>query len=239
MTPASDRHGQGNERVALVSGTASGIGAAVASRLRDCGWLAVGLDRQAAGPDAIVVDVADSAEVQETVRRVEADVGPVDALVSAAGHYGRSPLAQITPEDWERMLRVHLGGLFNMARAVLPGMLARRSGSVVAVTSELALAGGDQEAHYSAAKGAVIGLVRSLATEAAPQGVRVNAVAPGPTDTPMLSADSPWRAPDYLDTLPARRLASPAEIAQAVSFLIDKPGFCNGEVLSPNCGAVT
>ena len=173
------------------------------------------------------------------MRRVEADVGPVDALVSAAGHYGRSPLAQITPEDWERMLRVHLGGLFNMARAVLPGMLARRSGSVVAVTSELALAGGDQEAHYSAAKGAVIGLVRSLATEAAPQGVRVNAVAPGPTDTPMRSADSPWRAPDYLNTLPARRLASPAEIAQAVSFLIDKPGFCNGEVLSPNCGAVT
>ena len=137
------------------------------------------------------------------------------------------------------MLRVHLGGLRNTARAVLPSMLARGAGAIVAVTSELAIGGGDGDAHYAAAKGAVIGLVRSLAAEVAGRGVRVNAVAPGPTDTPLLAADSPWRAPDYLATLPNRRLTRPDEIARVVEFLVEcRRRFCTGEVVSPNGGAV-
>ncbi|MDT7583321.1 MAG: 2-hydroxycyclohexanecarboxyl-CoA dehydrogenase, partial [Pseudonocardiales bacterium] len=88
------------------------------------------------------------------------------------------------------------------------------------------------------AKGAVIGVVRSLAAEVAGQGVRVNAVAPGPTDTPLLAADSPWRAPDYLATLPAGRLARADEIAATVSYLLTEGTFMIGEVLSPNSGAV-
>ena len=135
------------------------------------------------------------------------------------------------------MLRVHLGGLRNTARAVLPSMLARGSGAIVAVTSELAIGGGDEDAHYAAAKGAVIGLVRSLAAEVAGCGVRVNAVAPGPTDTPLLAADSPWRAPDYLATLPNRRLTKPIEVARIVEFLLDAD-YCTGEIVSPNGGAV-
>ena len=139
------------------------------------------------------------------------------------------------------MLRVHLGGLRNTARAVLPSMIDRGGpAAIVAVTSELAIGGGDGEAHYAAAKGAVIGLVRSLAAEVAERGVRVNAVAPGPTDTPLLAADSPWRAPEYLATLPDRRLARPDEIARgrAHSWLSDDAAFCTGEVISPNSGAV-
>ena len=90
-----------------------------------------------------------------------------------------------------------------------------------AITSELAIGGGDGDAHYAAAKGAIIGLVRSLAVEVAGRGVRVNAIAPGPTDTPLLAADSPWRAPEYLATLPNRRLTRPDEIAEVVSFLLN------------------
>lgn len=220
-------------RTALVTGAASGIGAAIADLLRADGWTVAGVDL-AAGADH-VADVSDST----AVRAVVDEVGPVDAVVSAAGHYDITPVSDVTPDALHRMLRVHLGGLRNTARAVLPAMLARGSGSIVAVTSELAIGGGDGDAHYAAAKGAVIGLVRSLAAEVAGRGVRVNAVAPGPTDTPLLAADSPWREPEYLATLPNRRLTRPDEIARVVRFLVgDESTYCTGDVISPNGGAV-
>lgn len=224
-------------RTAIVTGAASGIGAAVAASLAKDGYTVAGLD---ISPDATYsVDVSDSAGVAETVARVTADIGPIDAVVSAAGHYQMVPVSDITRQQWHRMLRVHLGGLRNIARSVLPSMIQRGTGSIIAVTSELAIGGGDGDAHYAAAKGAIIGLVRSLAVEVARHGVRVNAVAPGPTDTPLLAADSPWRATEYLATVPNRRLTRPDEIAQVVRFLLnDDTDFFVGEVLSPNGGVV-
>ena len=185
----------------------------------------------------LVVDVTDGAAVAEAVARA-GGLGDVEAVVSVAGVYEMVPLEDITPDAWRRMLRLHLGGLLNLARAAVPGMVERGRGSVVGITSELAIGGGDGDAHYAAVKGAVIGLVRSLAAELAPTGVRVNAVAPGPTDTPLLDADSPWREPGYLATLPARALVAPEEVALAVAFLVEEGTFCCGEVLSPNAGAV-
>jgi NAD(P)-dependent dehydrogenase (short-subunit alcohol dehydrogenase family) len=224
-------------RTAIVTGSASGIGAAVAAALEKDGYTVAGLDIHPAAP--YVVDVSDPAAMDATVARVVADIGPVDAVVSAAGHYEMVPIADITPQQLHRMLRVHLGGLRNIVRGVLPSMLERGTGSIVAITSELAIGGGDGDAHYAAAKGAIIGLVRSLAVEVAGRGVRVNAVAPGPTDTPLLTADSPWRAAEYLATIPNRRLTRPDEIAEVVRFLLDDDtDFCAGEVLSPNGGAV-
>ena len=164
--------------------------------------------------------------------------GPLDAVVSAAGHYAMIPVANIEPADWQRMLRVHLGGAMHLARAAAPRMMHRGSGSIVAITSELAIGGGAGDAHYAAAKGALIGLVRSLAVELAPHGVRVNAVAPGPTDTPMLAADSPWRHPEYLASLPLGRMVAPEEVALVVAFLVEEGTFATGEIVSPNSGAV-
>lgn len=226
--------------VVLVTGASSGIGAAIAATLADDGWTVVGLDLQPARDLArhVSADVSDSAAVATAVQSVQRDVGPIDAVVTAAGHYAQSAVSDIAGDAWHRMLRVHLGGLRNCANAVLPAMRDRGSGSIVAVASELGIGGGDREAHYAAAKGCVIGFVRSLAAEVAGDGVRVNAVAPGPTDTPMLAADSPWRADDYLATLPARRLCRPDEIARTVAFLLADGGFCVGEVLSPNSGTV-
>ncbi|WP_344278666.1 SDR family NAD(P)-dependent oxidoreductase [Actinomadura napierensis] len=228
------------ERVALVTGAAGGIGGAMVRELSGRGWTTAALDLRPA-PDAdygVGVDVADARQVAAAVRRIEREMGPVEAALCAAGHYTIVPVSDIAWDDWKRMLRVHLGGLVNVCRAVTPGMAERGHGTVVGVASGLALAGGDAEAHYAAAKGAVLGLVRSLAAELAPSGVRVNAVAPGPTDTPMLPPDSPWRRPAFLQTLPAGRLSSPEEIALAAAYLVEDGTFCAGEILSPNAGAV-
>lgn len=221
-------------RVAVVTGAASGIGAAISAALADAGWTVAGLDINLVPS----VDVSDAHAVAEAIRDVEHREGPIEALVTAAGHYEQAAVSDITDTAWHRMLRVHLGGLRNAAHAVLPGMRERRSGRIVAVASELGIGGGDSEAHYAAAKGCVIGFVRSLAAEVADDGVRVNAVAPGPTDTPLLPADSPWRAAEYLATLPNRRLCRPDEVAQTVLWLVDEADFCVGEVLSPNSGSV-
>lgn len=228
-------------RVAVITGSASGIGAAIAAELSRRGWTTAGLDlRPSAGTDrSVSLDVSDPASVQAAIDRIERELGPVDAALCAAGHYAIVPLADITWPEWQRMLRVHLGGLLNVCRAVVPGMVARGTGSIVGIATELAIGGGDGDAHYTAAKGAVIGLVRALAAELAPSGVRVNAIAPGPTDTPLLPPDSSWRRSSYVNMLPAGRLVTPEEVALTAAYLVEEGTYCIGEVVSPNSGAVT
>lgn len=226
--------------VAVVTGAASGIGAACAQGLRRRGYRIAALDLTpgAEADHAVAVDVSDGGAVAEALAEIRDRLGPVSALVTSAGYYEMAAVDQIDAQSWRRMLRVHLGGLFNATRACLPDMLAAGSGAVVAVASELAVGGGDREAHYVAAKGAILGLVRSLAAEVAGAGVRVNAVAPGPTDTPLLSDDSPWRAEEYLSTLPLRRLTTPGEVARCVEYLVCDATFSVGDVVNVNSGAV-
>jgi 2-hydroxycyclohexanecarboxyl-CoA dehydrogenase len=227
-------------RVALVTGGASGIGAAAVEALAGRGFIVGCLDLSptVAGADhAVAVDVSDSDAVYDAVSALRERLGPISAVVTSAGYYEMAPVAEIGAAAWRRMLRVHLGGLVNVARATLPDLIEQR-GALVAVASELAVGGGDGDAHYAAAKGAILGFVRSLAVEVAGRGVRVNCVAPGPTDTPLLAADSPWRATDYLTTLPLRRLTTPREVARCVEYLVCDASFSVGEVVNVNSGAV-
>jgi 2-hydroxycyclohexanecarboxyl-CoA dehydrogenase len=232
---ADDRRGC----AALVTGAASGIGAAVAARLAERGWKVAGIDLRESKTDVpLTADVTDRGAVREAVERASRELGPVSLLVTVAGHYEMLPVSEIGVETWRRMLAVNLGGTCNARATVLPGMLERGRGHVVTISSELALAGGDEDAHYVAAKGAIIGFTKSLAAEVAGRGVRANSAAPGPTDTPLLGPDSPWRDPAFLETLPLRRLVRPEEVAEAVRFLAEEGGYYCGQVLSPNAGAV-
>jgi 2-hydroxycyclohexanecarboxyl-CoA dehydrogenase len=231
--------GDGERGVALVSGAASGIGATISTRLAGGGWKVAGLDLHESKTELpIKADVSDREAVRAAADRVADELGAVSLLVTVAGYYEMFPVSEIGVERWRRMLAVHLGGTYNACAAVLPGMLERGEGRIVTISSELALGGGTDDAHYAAAKGAIIGFTKSLAAEVAGSGVRINSVAPGPTDTPLLAPDSPWRAPDFLRTLPLRRLVSPEEIAETVLFLAEEGDFFCGQVLSPNAGAV-
>ena len=222
-----------------MTGAASGIGRRISERLSGAGWRVAGLDLQRSETDLpLEVDVTDSAAVDEAVARAGAELGPVSALVTAAGVYEMVPVGEIEPDRWRRMLELHLAGTVNPCRAVLPGMLEAGEGVIVTVSSELAISGGNGDAHYVAAKGAVIGFTRSLGAELAPRGVRVNSVAPGPTDTPLLAPDSPSRDPDYLATLPLGRLVTPEEVAETVLYLVEEGTYFAGQVVSPNAGAV-
>ncbi|KUI19991.1 SDR family NAD(P)-dependent oxidoreductase [Mycobacterium sp. GA-2829] len=226
--------------VALVTGAGSGIGAAVAQRLADCGWTVASISREPAPATDLwlTADVADEQAVTAAVAEVEQALGRIDAAVVCAGHYAEMPALDITQSDWERMLRVHVGGLAHVCRAVLPQMRRRGSGRIVGIASERAIGGGGNDAHYAAAKGAALSLLRSIATEVAPDGVLVNAVAPGPCDTPLLPADSWERAPEFVASLPARRIADTAEVAELVRALVEEDLFLCGEVLSVNSGTV-
>ncbi len=229
--------------VAVVTGAASGIGRATAERFAVAGYhvvvndlgergelgeLAAGL-----GGTAVAADVADAAAMTELVR-VAAGFGPLAVVVSNAGFYVERPLAETDDALWDRMLRVHLGGLLNLARAAAPIMRARGDGAIVGIASELALAGSHEAAAYVAAKAAVIGLVRSLARELAP-AIRVNAVAPGPVDTPLLPDRD--REPAALAAIPLGRLGHPDEIATAI-LAVAEATWTTGQVVSPNGGTV-
>ena len=244
--PASDRG------VAVVTGAGSGIGLAVALRLAREGYgLVVNdlLPASAAAAARAVTDVGGSAvAVPGDVSR-EADVARIAAaaealgtptlLVNNAGHGQQARFVDLTPADFDRMMAVHVRGAFLCTRALLPGMLERRSGCIIMMASQLGQIGGIELVHYSAAKAALIGMTKALAREVSPQGVRVNAVAPGPINTPLvrgLSAD--WRRAKAAE-LPLGRFGEPEDVAATVAFLAsDAAGIYVGQTLGPNSGDV-
>ena len=209
---------------ALVTGGASGIGAACVRALREQG-LQVG-----------VIDLADGAEADAFVQVDVRDAAAVDCLVTTAGYYREGSITELSVADWQDMLAVHVGGTTAAFRAVLPGMTSRGHGAICAIGSELGLCGDPFAPHYAAAKGAIHALVKSVAPEVASANVRVNVIAPGPTDTPLLRDDPNFAS--YSSTLPLGRIIQPDEIAAAVCFVLLEDTTLTGQVVSPNGGAV-
>lgn len=241
-------------QVALVTGGSRGIGRATALAFAragaDIGFCHLHDDAKAAETAAEIaalgrrvmqrpVDVADIAAGRVFAEEVAATLGTVDILFNNAGSNVRKPFEEMTEADFDSILDVHLKGMFFMAQAVYPAMLARGSGCIINVASQLGIKGGPNIAPYCAAKAGIAGFTRALAWEAAPRGVRVNAIAPGPIDTDLVRRNSPeWRAA-FEARLPAGRFGTAEEIA-ATALLLAGPhgGFYVGATLSPNGGDV-
>jgi NAD(P)-dependent dehydrogenase (short-subunit alcohol dehydrogenase family) len=228
--------------VAFVTGAASGIGRACVVRLLAGGTAVAAVDLDGArlrdlDALALTADVTDADAVERAVGRAEAELGPLDAVVNVAGITGSPAAAEcdVTPVDeWRRVLEVNLTGPFLVCRAALPGMLARGGGSIVNVASAAGLVAFPGRCAYTASKGGLVQLTRSIAADYAPRGIRANAICPGWVHTPMTRwrLDDPQLLADVLARIPAGRVAVPEEIADAVALLAgDRLPYMNGAML--------
>ena len=221
------------DKAYLVTGASSGIGLATTRALLAQGAkvAAVGLPdrlledarRQLSGAVIFIeADVSESQQVDGAFARAEAKLGPLSGAFNAAGISSVAPIAETSDELWQRLIRVNLTGTFHFARAAARTLSANGGGSLVCTASELSLVGQAGYTAYTATKGGVLSMMRSLAAELAPAGVRVNALSPGTTDTPMLAAEfanEEERARDEV-SVPLGRFALPEEIAAAALWLL-------------------
>jgi len=210
-------------RVALVTGGASGIGAAVVDRLRRDGAAVASLDLRAADADGVLAlagDVSRSADVEQAVATVARELGPVDVLVCSAGVPGQSlPTVEVTDEEWRRVLSINADGVFFCNRAVIPGMVARGYGRIVNVASIAGKEGNPMAAAYSASKAAVIALTKAIAKDVARSGVLVNCVAPAVIETPILDGITQEHIDYMVERIPMGRMGKPEEVAALVCWL--------------------
>jgi 3-oxoacyl-[acyl-carrier protein] reductase len=236
-----------SNRVALVTGASRGIGRAIALALARAGAdVAVNYrDRErqaaevvdgvrAAGRRAVAIgaDVSSRQAVEAMVRQVEAELGAVDVLINNAGVATVRGLDDLTEEEFDRALAINLKSAFLCISAVLPGMRARRWGRIVNMSSVAARGAGIVGVHYNASKAGLEGLTRGYASRLAPEGVTVNAVAPGPIDTDM---GAPLKAAGHAARIPVGRLGDADEIAQAVLMLVGN-AFITGQTIAVNGG---
>ncbi|SDA87838.1 SDR family oxidoreductase [Sinorhizobium sp. NFACC03] len=238
---------------AIVTGAGSGIGRAIALRLAADGYAVLVNDLSAARSKAITSeiiaaggrataaagDVSSEAEVREIVQAAERAHGTTALLVNNAGIAHQALFENLEVGDFDRMFAVHVRGTFLMTRAVLRAMLERGEGVVVNIASQLGQIGGVELVHYSGAKAAIIGMTKALAREVSSRGVRVNAVAPGPINTPLvMELSDDWRAAKK-QQLPLGRFGEPEEVAATVSFLASPAAsLFVGQTLGPNSGDV-
>ena len=232
-------------KTAVVTGGDSGIGRAVAERLRADGYHVATIDLNPSDDDfAHTADVTDRAQVEQALLAIRAQLGPVTILVNAAGVDGFKRFTEITFDEWRKVIDVNLNGVFHCTQAVLPDMIDAGWGRIVNISSSSTHSGTPYMSHYVAAKSAVNGLTKSLALEYGPAGITVNAVPPGFIDTPMLrTAEARGMIRDVqatIDATPVRRMGKPEDIAAACAFLIsDEAGYITGQILGVNGGRNT
>lgn len=234
-------------RTALVTGGASGIGAAVVQRLTADGYHVAVLDiALAEGRPSYRVDVTNREQIDTALSDIRSRLGPVTILVNAAGAEGFSRFLDITFTEWQRVIDVTLNGVFHTTQAVLPDMIEAGWGRIVNISSSSTHSGTPMKAHYVAAKSGVNGLTKSLALEYGPSGITVNAVPPGFIDTPMLrnaAARGDFgrnTVDDLIAATPVRRIGRPEDIAATCAFLVsDDAGYITGQIVGVNGGRNT
>jgi len=238
--------------VALVTGASRGIGASIAETLADAGFdVAVGFASDSAGAAntvaaieargrraiALQADVSDELQAGELVAAAETELGPLDAVVLNAGITRDGLFVRMSTDDWRAVIDTNLTGAFYVSRASVRGMLRRRSGSIVAVSSIVGLTGNAGQANYAAAKAGMIGMVKSLAKEVGGRGIRVNAVAPGYITTDMTADLDDDQRDQILASTPLGRLGTPADVSAVVAFLCsDDAAFITGSVIRVDGG---
>lgn len=224
-------------KAAVVVGAAGAVGKAVVERLRVEGFTVAGLDETAgAGDRQLVIDVMDRAALTAAVEEVRRDLGPVSVLVVAPHKRDAAAIGEMARQRWQRLLQAHLGATTNACAAVVPAMVEAKSGTVVIVSSWLALAGIPGEAYQAAATGTLLSFTKGFAMEVAPAGVRVNCVAVGPT-APEAEQGAALAGRGMVD-LPLGRCATLEDVADTVAFLVRDGDFYVGQVFEPSAGAV-
>ena len=234
-------------RIAIVTGGTRGIGEAISLRLQKDGVTVVanyaGNDEKArafterTGIAAYRWDVGDHQACLDGCARVAEEVGPVDIIVNNAGITRDGTLARMSFDDWNDVMRVNLGGCFNMAKACFPGMVERGWGRIVNIGSINGQAGQYGQVNYAAAKSGIHGFTKALAQEGAKKGVTVNAIAPGYIDTDMVAAVPAPVLEKIVARIPVGRLGHAEEIARGVAFLCSEDaGFVTGSTMSINGG---
>ena len=238
-------------KVALVTGAGRGIGKAIAARLAAEGARVVIADVDGTtahataeeighGAVAVKMDVTDPASVRDGVAEAVRAVGPIEVLVNNAGWDKVEPFVKSQEETWDRVLAINLKGPIRCARAVLDGMIDRKAGKIISISSDAGRVGSTGEAVYSAAKAGVIGFSKTLARETARYGINVNVVCPGPTNTPLLNeiaGGNDKLIESLRRAIPMGRTGEPDDIAGAVAFLAsDDAGFITGQTLSVSGG---
>ena len=239
------------DKIAVVTGAASGIGRATAQALAEAGAKVVvadiDLDKGEAAAAAIrhdghkaefvQVDMTDGGSIGAFAAAVQTQFGPVDILVNGAGWGRTAPFWEGTPEFWSKLGALNLVGPMTLAKALLPAMMDRGGGRIVNIASDAGRVGSLGETVYSAAKGGLIAFTKSLARETARYRISVNCVCPGPTDTPLMAAVPDKVKESLTKAIPFRRLGKPEEVADAVVFFAsDRASYITGQVLSVSGG---
>ena len=242
-------------KVALITGAAQGMGAEHARRLAASGATVAVNDREAStrlsalaaqlSGVAVPGDVSDPHQVRALVHRVEQELGGVDILVANHAFMTMGPLLETDLAEWWKVVDTNLGGTFHLIQAVLPGMRRRGGGRIVVISSEWGVTGWPEATAYSASKAGLISLVKTLGRELAPEGIIVNAVAPGVTDTPQLEVDARSAGislaemqATYAADIPLGRIGAAREIAAAVALLCDfRLSAIIGQVVQVNGGS--